>query len=88
MFNAESLLQTLRKLINTQKLVEAPQSLLRVYFQMNTKERKKEAKLEKKKRQGERHRQKYLDSLRGNDSQGASNYNDADLAREVGMLKI
>ena len=55
---------------------------------MNTKERKKEAKLEKKKRQGERHRQKYLDSLRGNDSEGASNYNDADLAREVGMLKI
>ena len=55
---------------------------------MNTKERKKEAKLEKKKRQEERHRQKYLDSLRGKVSEGASNYSDADLAREVGMLKI
>ena len=55
---------------------------------MNTKERKKEAKLEKKKRQEERHRQKYLDSLRGNDGEGASNYNDTDLARDVGMLKI
>ena len=56
---------------------------------MNTKERKKEAKLEKKKRQEERHRQKFKDSLRGHDNNdGASNYSEADLVRDVGMLKI
>ena len=55
---------------------------------MSTKERKKDARIEKKKRQEERHRQKYLDSIRGNDSESASNYSDTDLARDVGMLRI
>ncbi len=55
---------------------------------MSSKERKKEAKVEKKKRQEERHRQKYQDSIRVNDRESTGNGYEADLARDVGMLKI
>ncbi len=54
---------------------------------MSSKERKKEAKNEKKKRAEDRHRQKYLDKRQGNES--PNHYEDLDsVQREVGMLKI